>query len=100
MSSEDELKTVIKDLLITGLCTSVMCGVCKKLYLDCSDKYVSVHGDIRKGLSGDLVGHNLGGDDRRTVMSVSIFCKRCLADIITGDGEQKGTIPKVDGISF
>jgi hypothetical protein len=74
---------------------AVKCETCGKLHELNSDDYVSVHGNVCRGMGGGLVGNNLDNDGK--VENVSIYCfPRCLLEVLGVSAQSTRTVNRVD----
>jgi len=55
------------------------CDGCKKVSEDDRD-FIFVYGDICRGRSGGLIGHNF--DDNMQLSRINVYCPGCFAKII------------------
>ena len=60
---------------------AVECAECGRLYKIDSDKFVSVHGNVCRGLGGGIIGNNL--DNTGKVNRVVFYCyPHCIAKVL------------------
>lgn len=59
--------------------SSVKCEGCGSIFLDTTEDFFVIYGNITIGVGGGLIGNNF--NDEWSLLKSSVYCHKCFADI-------------------